>query len=867
MKQQKNIAPPEFADKFLGFYCKSSLIEEIQGDLYELFDKRVASQGLRWAQWRFVWEVIRFFKWSNLKRSKSYKTNHTAMLKNYFKVGFRNLKKTPTTAFINIFGLALSIGCAIVVFLFLDFQYSMDSYHKDANNIYQVTNYVIEDNGESLWGKTPVTLKEAITHDIPQVTQSARVEAKRAIFKFDGEVFHERVSFADAEFFEIFSFPILYGNLEGLYKENNIVISKTIAEKYFARRDPIGKEVEIIFNKTHKELFTVIAVADTPPVNSSFEIDVFIPFHHYNRIYDFDTDDWANFVDVTFIQVKEGSSIDAIQALMNEKYINIQNEAEEDWKVARFSSVILPELSLSSYKIDYSFSMGSHPGGRIAMAVVAILLLLLSCFNYMNIAVVSATSRLKEIGLRKVMGGNRGEIIRQFLVENILISFISAMVGLGFAYYFLLPGFNRGLPFEIPFEFSSNLLMITFFVGLLLFIGVVSGAYPAFYISSFNPASIFRGNQKFGKKNFFSKLFLVFQFALAFITILSGVIFTQNSNYQRDQDWGYNEAQVIGIPIESKKHYAALRNKLTQNPDIELVSGSASHVGKRYSLINLEFQSQKLQTASFEVGFDYLETLGLKLDEGRSFDKNIESDKIESIIVTELFVKKMGWENALNQELKMDSNRYFVVGVLSNFHFDSFYDKMIPAVFTITPEENFRYIAMKVAAGKVSVTEEYIAGVWKEVEPDLPYDGFLQSEVFDYFFNEMRANNELMAFIAGMALVLACMGLYGLVSFNISRKMKEYSIRRVLGANLTSIGRSVNNDFVWYLIIAGIISAPAAYYLMDMLLNSIFELVMPMTAWPFIIAFGSVIFTAYLTISSQIFKVSRSNPADTLRNE
>jgi len=250
MKQQKNIAPPEFADKFLGFYCKSSLIEEIQGDLYELFDKRVASQGLRWAQWRFVWEVIRFFKWSNLKRSKSYKINNTAMLKNYFKVGFRNLKKTPTTAFINIFGLALSIGCAIVVFLFLDFQYSMDSYHKDANNIYQVTNYVIEDNGESLWGKTPVTLKEAITHDIPQVTQSARVEAKRAIFKFDGEVFHERVSFADAEFFEIFSFPILYGNLEGLYKENNIVISKTIAEKYFARRDPIGKEVEIIFNKT-----------------------------------------------------------------------------------------------------------------------------------------------------------------------------------------------------------------------------------------------------------------------------------------------------------------------------------------------------------------------------------------------------------------------------------------------------------------------------------------------------------------------------------------------------------------------------------------------------------------------------------------
>jgi ABC-type antimicrobial peptide transport system permease subunit len=360
---------------------------------------------------------------------------------------------------------------------------------------------------------------------------------------------------------------------------------------------------------------------------------------------------------------------------------------------------------------------------------------------------------------------------------------------------------------------------------------------------------------------------LVFQFSLAFITILSGVIFTQNSNYQRDQEWGYNETQVIGVPIESEKHYTALRNKLTQNPDIELVSGAASHVGKRYSLINLEFQTRKLQTASFQVGFDYLETLGLQIDEGRSFDKTIESDKVESVIVTDLFAKEMGWVNALNQEVKIDSSNYFVIGVLSNFYFEGFYDKMIPAVFMITPEENFRFIAMKVAAGEVSKTEEYVAGVWKEVEPDLPYEGFLQNEVFDYFFNEMRANNQLMAFIAGMALVLACMGLFGLVSFNISRKMKEYSIRRVLGANLTSITRSVNNDFVWYLIIAGIIGAPVAYMLMNMLLQSIFELVMPMTAWPFVIAFGSVIFTAYLTISSQILKVSRNNPADTLRNE
>ena len=362
-------------------------------------------------------------------------------------------------------------------------------------------------------------------------------------------------------------------------------------------------------------------------------------------------------------------------------------------------------------------------------------------------------------------------------------------------------------------------------------------------------------------------MFLVFQFALAFITILSGVIFTQNSNFQRDQDWGYKEARVIGVPIESEKHYTAIYNNLVQNPDIELVSGSVDHVGRAYSLTNLEYQTKKLQTASFEIGFDYLETMGIAVQEGRSFDKKIESDKVESIIVSALFVKEMGWESALNKEVKIDSNRYFVIGVLSNFYFESFTNKMIPAVFRIAPESNFKYLILKAAPGKVSGTEEFVAGVWKEVEPDLPYNGFFQNRVFDHFFNEMRANNQLMTFISALALVLACMGLFGLVSFNISRKMKEYSIRRVLGANLTTITRSVNNDFVWYLIISGVIGAPVAYMLMNMLLNSVFELVMPLTAWPFIIAFGSVIFTAYLTISSQILKVSRNNPADTLRNE
>ncbi len=868
MGQGKDIMhPPKWANRFLEFYCKTSLIEEIQGDLYELFDIRVEAVGLRRARLLFIWEVFRFFKWSNIKRSKKVEFNNTAMLKNYFKVGFRSLLKNKVPSFINIFGLSLAIGMAIVVFLFLDYQYNMDAYHQNANRIYNLTNYVQKDDGLKEWGRNPIPLKTSIDNELDQVEKSARIEAKRAIIKFDGQVFSERVSFVDPAYLEIFSFPMISGNSRALYKDRNVVISKRIAEKFFGTRDPMGEEIEIIFRNTQKELFTVAGVADKAPANSSMTIDVFLPFHHLKNIYDIDPNDWSQFVDATFVLLKEGASFENTRVLLNEKYVAIQNEAQKDWKISSFSGYVLTELSINNYNIDYSISTGGHPGGRIGLAVIAGLLLLLSCFNYMNIAVVSATNRLKEIGLRKAIGGNRGQIIRQFLTENILVCSISSVLGFVLAYYLLLPGFNSALPIDVPFEFSSNGLMASFFIGQLLLVGLISGAYPAFYISSFDAASIFRGNQKFGKKNFFSKMFLVFQFALAFITILGGVLFTRNSDFQKNLDWGYAEEQVVAVPIEGDKHYTALHNAFIENSDIEMVSGAVQHIGESFERKHLENDFNKLEVASFKVGFGYLETMGVEVVEGRSFDKDIASDKLESIIISAQLAKDMEWDNPVNKEVRLDSGKYYVVGVVPDVRFVSFYDKMIPMVFRIAHDSTFNYIAVNTPAQKTAKTAEFVAATWKTVEPDLPYNGFLQNEVFDYFFIEMEANNKLMHFISAMALILACMGLFGLVSFNISRKMKEYSIRRVLGADLTSITKSVNNDFMWYLIIAGVIGAPVAYFLMHMLLTNIFDVVMPMTIWPFVISLSAVVGTAYLTISSQIVKVSKNNPADTLRSE
>lgn len=865
----KELHPPKWCDRFLEWYCDHRLLEEIQGDSLEIFHIRVEEEGLSAANRKYAWDVLRFFRWSNIKKSKTHSQTiiNIAMLKNYLKIGFRNLLKNRVPSAINVFGLSLSIACSIVVFIFLDFQNNMDSYHENAQDIYQVTNWVEQKEGLDQWGKTPPLLKNSISRDFDQVKATARVHEKSAVVKYGEEIFNERVSFADPSFLTMFSFPLLSGNAKVLNNKKEVVISNNTAIKYFAYEDPIGKELEIIFDKKHKETFLVGAIADKLPANSSFGFEVLIPFSAYEKIYGTEMSSWGNFVDVTFVQMVSGSSSQQLLDVMNEKYVDIQNKASEDWKIKSFNLVPLTDLSLEDYNIDYSYSSGGQPAGRIALSIIVIFLLLLSCLNYMNIAIVSASSRLKEIGLRKVVGGKRSEIINQFLVENILVCFISLLFGLVIAYYMLLPGFNSALPITIPFVFSSPLVMVSFFVLLVLIVGIISGAYPAFYISAFKPVDIFRGKQKFGKKNMFSKIFLVFQFVLAFMTILTGIIFTDNAIYQSNLDWGYDPNQIVSIPIEGNKHYNALYNRLSENPEIAQVAGSTNHIGKSISSSKVEFEGDKLQSQILRVGANYFETMNLRLVSGRAFFQEESSDDLKAIMINQAFVKAMNWDGSIDKMIKIKEEQFYVIGVVEDFRYWSFHNVIEPCILKIADIDQFNYISFQTTSTSIDEMNTSVKNLWKEVEPDLPYEGFYQNQVFERFFSESKANTQLMFFISGMALVLACMGLYGLVSFNITRKMKDYSVRKVLGASMWSITKILNNDFIWYLVIAGIIGTPIAYYLMNLLLHSVFEVVKPMTVIPFVIALGSVILTAYITITSQIMRVANNNPTDTLRSE
>jgi len=352
------------------------------------------------------------------------------MIKNYFKVGFRNILKNKLPSGINIFGLSAAIGVAIVAFLFLDWQYNLDSFHQHSKNIYQITAFMNVDGEVEEWGITPEPLGNAIESDIPSIVASSRVDIVSGILSYKDNVFNERVHFVDQEFMEIFSFPITLGSRDALKEKNAIIISEDLAIKYFGEDNPIDKQVTLTFDRRIKESFFVKAVSKNVD-NSSFRFNILINYELKNDIEVYkDTDDWRNFADATFIQLEEGTSPLDVTSLFD-RYRQLQNEANGEWIVEKFEMIPLEDLSERSFEIRSTITFGNQPEGNIAIAVTAFLLLILACFNYMNVAIVSATTRLKEIALRKVIGGKKSEIITQFLAENILLCSFSLLVGLG----------------------------------------------------------------------------------------------------------------------------------------------------------------------------------------------------------------------------------------------------------------------------------------------------------------------------------------------------------------------------------------------------------------------------------------------------
>ncbi|MEP1097543.1 MAG: ABC transporter permease [Cyclobacteriaceae bacterium] len=791
--------------------------------------------------------------------------NYFDLIRSALLIGLRNLSRNGLASFISISGLAIAIGCVITVFIFIDMQLNLDAFHSNRNRIYQIVSHVSDEEKNTIWGDSPLLIGPQIKMDHSIIEKSTRIKRSSGNVRFGDDIFSENLTFVDPTFFEIFDFPILSGDRGALNKKEYIVLSRDIAIKYFGDANPLGKELSIKFSNGKVKLYTIGLVLDHYPANTSFEPDFYLSIESYFDLEFKKFHHWSDLADATFVLINETSLLNDLEQVLDD-YKLLHNRANSNRTIEGFELISLNQLATRSYEIQGSITNSSMPSERITLVVIAFLLLTMACFNYINIAVTSVTKRLKEIALRKVFGGVRKHIIVQFLSENLILSLLAVCIGLLLSYFLFLPGLDSVAPDHIPFQFSSVSVMITFFHGLVLLVTLASGMYPALYISRFLPVAIFQGSQRFGSRKLFGKVLLCIQFFIAFITIVGSFVFTDNGIYLSKKSWGYNPDGLISIPMQDNMQYDQLRNLISSHPQITKVAGSFGHIGYENNLVNIDHLGKTFRAFLFLSQDQYLETMNLTLSEGR-FPDDSKLDQSGAAVVNQQFVKKMAWTNPLNQTFTYDGHRRTVVGVVENFHTQNFYQPLLPVLFIGSRGETLNYLTIKCNDQTLLEVDAFARIQWQSIFPDDPYVRIFQSDVFDGFYRDNQANVTVMIFISILAMILASLGLYGLVSLEVYLKIKEFCIRKVMGAKSSDIILLANRHYLWILSIAFLVGAPLGYYLINTLIGDIYPNAKDVSWLPFILSILVVVSIVLITVGGRIKSVLESNPSEILRGD
>lgn len=844
-------------------------VEEIEGDMEEIFLEQTERQGLRQAKLLYAREVLKLLRPVLMKKiGGTRQVNHFIMFNNYFKVSLRGLMKNPVNSFINVFGLSAAIGICVFAYAFARWTFSTDQFHEHKNEVYLATFFADRDGTEQQYGTTPRPLGEMLREDFAQVHNMCRVEDRSVIVKQDDQIFHERIRFTDAEFLEMLTFPLKWGTAASLKDVNSLILSENMSIKYFGDENPVGQTMMLIFNKDASKPFKVTGVAKEFPKARTISFDFLINFENLrtaDATYDFD--EWNAFVNATFVQVKNPADLASIQAGM-EKYRQLQNRvASEDWEISSFAFEPLATLHKNSEYIrdDISRSSKDNYTSIVFMVVIAIFLLALACFNYINISIASAARRLKEIGVRKSIGANRKIVVVQFLSENLVITFFALVIGLGLGIFFFIPGFESLWNFDMGFSLADGTLWV-FLPVILIITSVASGIYPSLYISRFQVVNIMRGSVKFGQKNPLTKILLGFELVMACVFITCSVLFTQNSTYLSQRSWGYSPKEVVYAHVPDEAAYEKLSARMQQHPDVLSISGSVHQLGKNNATSILHVAGREYEVDELSVDARYLETMGLQMKEGRPFNNDEGSDR-QLVMINEQFAKQLAWDEPLGRTFKIDTVQYEIIGVIKDFHHFSFSKRVRPIIFKKARPEDFRYLSVKVREDEKERTYRALQQNWSVVFPEIPFDGGYQEDVWGFYYQQIEIYGIVWKVFAFMAVTLAVLGLYGLIKLNVEGRTKEFSIRKVLGARVKDISVSISKHYLVLFGVALLVGAPLGYLSSKALIEFTYEYHRPVTLSGVSIAVIIMLTVLGLTVATQIRKVMKANAVEGLKAE
>jgi putative ABC transport system permease protein len=860
MSEFKHHTPPAWAAFLLRHLIKDDA-QTPEGDYEEYYSSIANDRGVRSALAWYVLQLVRLVP----ERLSARLYWSAVMWKSYITIGRRNLVKNKTASFINVFGLSVAIASCIAVFLVVRDSATMDNFHENRADIYLINHDVVENDELGTWGMSPLPLGPALADEFPQVKHAVRLQRSRGSFVHNDKVLSEAILFADNAFFDMFTFPLRLGTPGALADIGSVIISDATAEKYFGGQNPIGEEIALSFATDELVPFVIGGVAEPFRTNSSFTFDVLLSYDSRHAVAADDRLNWAAFTTGTFIQLIPDSDISEISSSMD-RFVDIQNAANEDWAVVNYQFENLRDKGLTAFMVFRRAIDATEWPFMIVMIIIPIFMLALSCINYVNITLGSTTRRLKEIGIRKVVGSSKNQLVMQFLAENMILCFLSMIIGMFIAAIVLVPVFNNLFVVPIQFRLLGDVSLWVFLVVLLFGVGFLSGAYPAFYVSSFQPIAILRRHESIRRTAWLTRSLMTVQFALAFITVIVSAYLNSNNEHLLSLDWGYEPENTLVVQLQEEGQFELLRSELSQYPAFSKIAGGQNHIGQGLAATRINLEGIEQTVRSLSVGTGYFESMGIEIRSGRGFPQNREAEDRTSVVVNQAFADEYGWDDPLDRSFKLENTEFTVVGLIGNV-MTNLVASNYPVFFQTSEIEDYSVATMLIATGSEKGAMEIIDDVWPKIFPGSPVDYFLQREIFDISFGSLKRLNQMFVAIAFLALFIACMGLFGLASQNVAARVKELAIRKSLGASDASLNIVLNRSFMMLLGLAAILTTPLCYFGINGLLGIVKSNNLVLGGSPFVIAYLVVLTTATMTVAIQARKIARLNPADVLKSE
>ncbi|RAJ99775.1 putative permease [Larkinella arboricola] len=877
----KTVLPPRWAARLLEWFCAPHLLEEVQGDLYERFLRNARLFGIPYARRQYGREVLSFLKpraggpFFFKRQSENFPTTYlmnTSMIRNYLKIAWRNIAHNKSFSTINILGLSLGMACSLLIGLWIQDELSVDAYHANGPQLYNVMERQFYDGKVEAGSGTPGLLADELKKEFPEIAYAAGYSWEdQHTFAVGDKLNKEKGRFVGADWFRMYSLPLLAGTAEtALSGPTHIAISRKMAQNYFGSpQEALGKSIRL----DNKDDYQVSAVFEDIPRNSSDQYDYLLAWQDFLKRNKW-LKDWGTNAPETRIMLRtDRNGVPADPARLEAKMKSFL-KSRNPGMVQKGLDI---QLFLQPFQEAYlysNFKHGYQDGGRIEyvrlFGIVAVFILLIACINFMNLATARSVKRAREVGVRKVVGAGRSLLIGQFIGEALVLASM-ALIGAVLVVWLLLPLFNELTDKHITFQFTRLSFWLTL-LGMTLVTGLIAGSYPALFLSSLNPIRVLKGSIRFGSgARLFRQGLVVFQFVLSMLLIIGTIVVYRQIDFIQTKNLGFDREGLIYLSAEGDlaEKYATFKQEVLRMPGIQTMTFmDGTPTASFGSTGNVQWPgkdpSTSIQFQFSQVDYDFTKTLKVKVS-GRDFSKEFSTDSV-SYLINETAARRIGYQQPIGKPLTMWGKAGTIIGVVEDFHQSSMHIAIEPFIAKLSPNAARKNIIVRTQPGQTRQALASLETVWKQLNPKFPFSYTFGDDAFQKLYHSETVVGTLANYFAFLAIFISCLGLFGLAAFTAEQRTKEIGVRKVLGASVPSIVGLLSQDFLKLVLLAIVVSSPIAWYTMSRWLQT-YVYKIGMEWWVFALAGLLAIGIALLTISFQSIKAALMNPVKSLRSE